>query len=73
MVSYSTTMTDDNKYSNYCAQKLLPRSGPAILFEQEAEKVRHQRSRIVQTLNVEEAFLGSRKCWRGFSVRQDPL
>jgi len=31
-----------------------------------------RRSRIVQTLNAEEAFLGSGKRWRGFSVRQDP-
>jgi len=29
--------------------------------EQEAEKVRWLRSRIVQTLNVEEDFLGGRK------------
>jgi hypothetical protein len=26
---------------------------------------------IVQTLNVEEEFLGDRKHWRGFSVRHD--
>jgi len=32
-----------------------------------------RRSRIVQTLNVEEKLLGSRKHWRGFSVRQDLL
>jgi hypothetical protein len=31
------------------------------------------RSRIVQTLNVEERFLGGRKHWRGISVRQDPF
>ena len=52
--------------------------------EQEVQKVRWLRSlsppkrfaqagRIVQTLNVEEGFLGGRKHWRGFSVRQDPL
>jgi len=37
-------------------QKFLPTSKPTILFEQEAEKVRQQRSRIVQTLNVPKRF-----------------
>jgi hypothetical protein len=41
------------------------------LLEQDAEKVRQQRSRFAQRLNVEEEFLGGRKHWRGFSVRQD--
>ncbi len=27
----------------------------------------------LETLNVEEEFLGGRKDWRGFSVRQEPL
>jgi hypothetical protein len=32
-----------------------------------------RRSRIVQTLNVEEEFRGGPKRCRGFSVRQDPF
>jgi hypothetical protein len=38
---------------------------------QDAEKVRQQRSRAAQTLNVEERLLGGPKHCRGFSVRQD--
>jgi hypothetical protein len=30
------------------------------------------RSRVAQRLNLEKEFLGGRKHWRGFSVRQDP-
>src|SRR5678815_212548 len=41
-------------------------------MRQDVEKNRQLRSRIVQTLNVEE-FLGGRKHCKGFSVRQDPL
>jgi hypothetical protein len=41
--------------------------------KQKAEKVRRLRSRIVQTLNLEERFLGGQKDWRGLSVRQDPF
>jgi hypothetical protein len=40
---------------------------------QDAEKVRQRRSRVAQTLNVEERLLGGPKHCRGFSVRQDPL
>ena len=40
---------------------------------QELEKPPQLRSRVAQTLNVEEEFLGGRKHCRGFSVRQDPL
>ena len=40
---------------------------------QDAEKVRQRRSRLIEILNVPIEILGGRKCWRGFSVCQDPL
>jgi hypothetical protein len=40
---------------------------------QDAERVRQRRSRLIEILNVAIEILGCRKCWRGFSVRQDPL
>jgi hypothetical protein len=40
IVGHSTTMMDDNGVANCGAQDLLPTSGSAILFEQDAEKVR---------------------------------
>ncbi len=40
---------------------------------QDAERVSQRRSRLIEILNVAIEILGGRKCWRGFSVRQDPL
>ena len=45
----------------------------SVFLSQASEKIRQQRSRNVQTLNVPTRVARMSESLRGFSVRQDPL